>query len=175
MQTNPRNIHVSRPAAADGEDALAWVERVADLTPVGQPDGRLPDGRYPATVAVAGFDSDGAPLLRIPGLPHPVRGRSAVALDRKSCGKMAVAMAEGGDWNAPILIGIILESGTSAKAATARLEKRIAFEAEGEIVLRCGRSSLSMTRDGDIVIRGVNLLSRAAAVNKIKGGAVHLN
>lgn len=47
--------------------------------------------------------------------------------------------------------------------------------AEEELVLRCGRSSIVLSKDGTIVIRGTKILSRAAGVNRIKGGAVEIN
>ena len=47
--------------------------------------------------------------------------------------------------------------------------------AETKIELRCGRSSLSMSKDGKIVLKGEELVSRARRVNKIKGAAVKIN
>ena len=53
--------------------------------------------------------------------------------------------------------------------------RRVVLEAHDEIVLRCGESSISLRKDGKVVIRGRELVSRAAEINKIKGGAVHIN
>ena len=53
--------------------------------------------------------------------------------------------------------------------------KRVTFDAKEEIVLRCGKSSIILSRDGKIVIKGSHLLSRSRGMNKIKGGAVHIN
>jgi len=49
------------------------------------------------------------------------------------------------------------------------------FNAEKEIELCCGKSSLIMKKDGRIVIKGIQLVSRASGVNKIKGAAVRIN
>jgi len=53
--------------------------------------------------------------------------------------------------------------------------KRVTFDAKEEIVLRCGKASVILSRDGKIVIKGTHLLSRSRGMNKIKGGAVHIN
>ncbi len=53
--------------------------------------------------------------------------------------------------------------------------KRIVFEADHEIQLKCGKGSILMDRQGKIVIRGTNLISRSSGMNKIKGAAVNIN
>lgn len=53
--------------------------------------------------------------------------------------------------------------------------KRVTFDAKEEIVLRCGKASITLNRSGKIVIKGAYLLSRSSGMNKIKGGAVHIN
>ena len=53
--------------------------------------------------------------------------------------------------------------------------KSVTFDAREEIVLRCGKASIILSRDGKIVIKGTHLLSRSRGMNKIKGGAVHIN
>ena len=53
--------------------------------------------------------------------------------------------------------------------------KRVTFDAKEEIVLRCGKASITLKRSGKIVIKGTHLLSRSSGMNKIKGGAVHIN
>lgn len=53
--------------------------------------------------------------------------------------------------------------------------ERVVLDAESEIVLRCGRSSLTLTSDGRIVMKGIEIVSRAVRTNKIKGGTVNIN
>jgi hypothetical protein len=53
--------------------------------------------------------------------------------------------------------------------------KRVVLSAADEIVLRCGKSSITLTRAGKVVIRGAYLLSRASGVNRIKGASVQIN
>ena len=53
--------------------------------------------------------------------------------------------------------------------------KTITFDAKEQIVLRCGKSSITLTRSGKVIIRGAYLLNRSSGVNKIKGGSVQIN
>lgn len=51
----------------------------------------------------------------------------------------------------------------------------VTFDAKKEIVLRCGKSSITLTRAGKVLIRGAYLLNRSSGVNRIKGGSVQIN
>jgi hypothetical protein len=53
--------------------------------------------------------------------------------------------------------------------------RRVTFDASKEIVLRCGKSSITLTRAGKVLIRGTYLLNRSSGVNRIKGGSVQIN
>ncbi len=53
--------------------------------------------------------------------------------------------------------------------------RQVTFNAQEEIVLRCGRASITLTRAGKIIIKGAYLLSRSSGVNRIKGGSVQIN
>jgi hypothetical protein len=52
---------------------------------------------------------------------------------------------------------------------------RIVLRADREIVLECGESSLILQRDGRVVLRGVEVVSRASRTNKIRGACVKIN
>ena len=51
----------------------------------------------------------------------------------------------------------------------------LVIQADREIVLKCGQSSLLLRRDGKIVLKGVEIVSRARKSNKIKGAYVEVN
>ncbi len=53
--------------------------------------------------------------------------------------------------------------------------KRVIFTAEEEIMLKCGKSSIQLTKAGKVIIRGAYLLNRSSGVNRIKGGSVQIN
>jgi hypothetical protein len=53
--------------------------------------------------------------------------------------------------------------------------RRVTFDAKEEIVLRCGKASVTLTRAGKVLIKGAYLLTRSSGVNRIKGGSIQLN
>lgn len=52
---------------------------------------------------------------------------------------------------------------------------KITFEAQDEMVFKCGKSSITLTKSGKILIRGEYLLNRSSGVNRIMGGSVQVN
>lgn len=78
-----------------------------------------------------------------------------------------------GDPRQPLLIGRIQRL---PQEALAQLDgERLEFSAEREIVLRCGKASITLTRAGKVIIHGAYLSSRSTGVNRIKGGSVQIN
>ena len=53
--------------------------------------------------------------------------------------------------------------------------KRITIEAESEILLKCGKGSILIRKDGKIIIKGTDLLSRSAGRHRIRGASVSIN
>ena len=54
--------------------------------------------------------------------------------------------------------------------------RKISIDAQEELTLRCGKSSITLRRDGKIVIKGIwQLVSRAEGTNRIQGGSVAIN
>lgn len=54
-------------------------------------------------------------------------------------------------------------------------DKRIEIEGQDEVVLRCGKASITLRRNGRVVIRGTYVESRASGTNRIKGSSVLIN
>jgi hypothetical protein len=52
---------------------------------------------------------------------------------------------------------------------------KIIFEAQDEMVFKCGKSSITLTKEGKVMIRGKYLLNRSSGVNRIMGGSVQVN
>ena len=53
--------------------------------------------------------------------------------------------------------------------------KRLTFEATDQMVFKCGQSSITLTKEGKVLIRGKYLLNRSSGVNRIMGGSVQVN
>jgi len=132
---------------------------------------------------LTGYSEQGEPLVDFPGNPagQPAPAFSTVPLEAAFAGRECVLAFEDGDAGRPILVGL-----TQPPIAPERVDrrepvemvvdgKRMVFTAEDEIVLRCGRASITLTRAGKVLIRGAYLLNRSSGVNRIKGGSVQIN
>jgi len=53
--------------------------------------------------------------------------------------------------------------------------ERLVVTAKEQIVLRCGKASITLTKAGKVLIQGAYVSSRSSGVNRIKGGSVQLN
>ena len=53
--------------------------------------------------------------------------------------------------------------------------ENLVIEAKKQLDLKCGKSSIVMRRDGKLVVKAVDVVSRAKRNNKIKGGSVNIN
>ena len=53
--------------------------------------------------------------------------------------------------------------------------QRVMLTARDELVLRCGRSSITMGADGRMTLKADVIVSEAAELNRVRGGSVQLN
>jgi len=54
-------------------------------------------------------------------------------------------------------------------------DKVLRLKADEGLVIECGKSSIILTKEGKVQIKGKELLSRASGMNKIKGAGVNIN
>ncbi|QSQ12500.1 DUF6484 domain-containing protein [Myxococcus landrumensis] len=127
----------------------------------------------------------------------PVPARAAVALTPEeweravNAHQSVVLLFEKGDPGLPLVMGVV-QAPSETPLLDVMLEERAAkggpvelrvdgqprtvkLEAQDELVLRCGKSSVTLRSDGKIVIRGTQVETRASGVNRIKGGSVQIN
>jgi len=105
-----------------------------------------------------------------------VSARSVIAVTEKEAGKEVALVFEDGDPAKPIIIGVMQNSNQPDTAQQITLDNdTLILSAKKEVVIRCGKSSITLTNAGKILIRGAYLLSRSSGVNRIKGGSVQIN
>ncbi len=128
-----------------------------------------------------GFSPGGEPRVVFPGnrSETAIQARSTAALTEADVGRDVALMFEHGDPRRPLIVGPIVkpEAGleTPTHPAAGAEPKRLELAAENDIVLKCGKASLTLTKAGKILLRGTYIFSRSTGVNKIKGGSVQLN
>lgn len=147
---------------------------------------------------VVGWDEARGLLVDAPGDGlGPRIAQSIVRLDSKTIEeavherRAALLLFDRGDPTKPILIGLIepvvatplldlaiaeTEAGGEPLILEAKVNgKRVLLEAEDELELRCGEASITLRRNGRVVIRGAYVETHAEGVNRIKGGSVAIN
>jgi hypothetical protein len=134
---------------------------------------------------ITGLDAEGRASVDFDGnaagpLPARCLVRCSAAELAAAGPKPAVLLGfEGLDTSRPIILGLLHEHLAKPPAATpmvARLDgRRVELTAQQELVLRCGRASITMHADGTIVIKGGELHSRASGRNRITGSTVAIN
>ncbi len=53
--------------------------------------------------------------------------------------------------------------------------KRVVIEGADEIVLKCGEASITLRRNGKLILKGTYVETHSTGVNRIKGGSVQIN
>lgn len=152
-----------------------------------------------STGRIVEIDEAGRAWVDFPGnVQGPIEARSLVQVEAGSlkCGGEGIPVLlafENEDPSLPIVVGLVRRtlllsprSETAERPDGVELPverprdalldgRRIVLDAESEIVLRCGKASITLRKDGKVVVKGTNIVSRASATNKIKGGSVNIN
>jgi hypothetical protein len=138
----------------------------------------------PVVGRLHGFDLlDQPQITNLAACPGQVlTARTTLPLKRAMIGRDVVLVFDGGNVQAPIIMGVLeaqpLVEGARAPEPGVTIHadgERHVIEAEREIVLRCGDASITLTRAGKVIIKGNYILSRSTGYNKIKGAAIDIN
>ena len=157
---------------AEGLLELVLAEHAARLEPAALPD-RI-DGVLIGRLAA--LEAGGARVVFPGSPPEGMSARVMAALGEGDLGREVALLFEGGDPRCPVVMGLMHGGFAPATRPEARVDdQRIELNAEKEIVLRCGKSSITLTRAGKILIRGEYVLTRSSGVNRIQGGSVQIN
>lgn len=137
---------------------------------------------------LAGQTEDAHPLVIYPGMPsaEPLAAITTQDLGETENGHEVALSFVGGDPALPIILGLIQKPGeaqSDAPKSHATDQKvdveidgdRLTLSADREIVLQCGKSSITLTRAGKVILKGAYLSTNASGVNRIKGGSVQIN
>ena len=143
-------------------------------------------------------NSPGQPRVSYPGmhLEQPVSALATVPINKDHIGRQVALLFTNDNLRQPVVIGLIQtfldenhhsDSRETTSANVMLLEdrknvhetkidgKRLVFEAENEVEIKCGKASIVLTKAGKVLIRGKYLSARSSGVNRIKGGSVLIN
>lgn len=121
------------------------------------------------------MDAAGTPGVEFRGQDRPVAARSTVPLRHEDVGRDIVLFLDEGDPRRPVILGLLEAPGAANVVDVRSAAGRVVLSADREIVLQCGKASLTLTRAGKVLIRGAYISSRSSGVQRIKGGSVLIN
>ena len=133
---------------------------------------------------LVGLTDRGEPLVICPDAERPeaVGALTTVPLSLSHIGQRVILAFVGGDRSQPVILGCVqpptssgAEDSTPEPVALLMDDGRLTLTGEREIVLRCGKASITLTRAGKVLVKGAYLSSRSSGVHRIKGASVHVN
>ncbi|QRK07163.1 hypothetical protein JQX13_45145 [Archangium violaceum] len=146
---------------------------------------------------VTGVDATGQLLVDFEGNPaSPLAAQTVVTLmpaiiqEAVSTHQRVVLIFANGDPGLPVIMGFIQPAVSTplVNAVLAESEqkahepmdvsvdgKSVTIEGKDEIVLKCGQASITLRRNGKIILKGTYVESHATGTNRIKGGSVQVN
>jgi hypothetical protein len=148
-------------------------------------DGIAPIARTGRIIAVT---DEGSVTVTIGGSQRPLRARLAIpaSIDRIrraiELRQQVLLLMEDGATDRVVIIGFIEETASptpttvSPTVVEADVDgKRVRLVAQDEIVLECGNASITLRRNGRVVIKGTYVETHSDGTNRIKGGQVRIN
>jgi hypothetical protein len=138
--------------------------------------------------------------VEVAGESPPARARVAAGIalaDLRQAallGHEAVLLFERGDRRRPLLMALLQPStpqsrsrgdmasapagvaGRALRAVTTDVDgRRIKVKGKDEIVFECGKASVTLRRNGRVIIRGTHVETHSEGTNRIKGAQVRVN
>jgi hypothetical protein len=117
-----------------------------------------------------------------PPAPSPVQtspARSTVVLAAEHVGR-EVLVCRANRAGQAVIIGVLQDLAAPGVTDDPSIDlliqrRRVVLSARSEVVLRCGEGSITLSKDGKVTIRGVDVVSSAVRTQRIRGGAVRIN
>ena len=131
---------------------------------------------------LVGFDGDQQPLVIHKARAHNATAAASILdLHGAHIGRHVVLQFEAGNIERPIVMGVLRnKEGWPLEGKPAQVEvdvdgQRMVVSAKEQLVLKCGKASVTLTKAGKVIIQGTYVSNRSSGVMRIKGGSVQLN
>ena len=187
---NPNDLHAGFQVDAvdlQPDEGAALLSPLLRGTTHVRPADRAPSAAAMPNVVIGellALADDGAtPLVRYPGnrAPAPLRRAAASTCTGRTSANRCCWCSSTATRSAPVVIGVLRgATGWPDADKPAQVDvdvdgQRMIVSAKEQLVLRCGKASITLTKAGKVLIEGSYVLSRSTGVNRIKGGSVQLN
>jgi hypothetical protein len=173
-QAEAQPVHASASAPTDMARLLKARPTKRQVTAT------LPAVTIGELLAIA--DDGKSPLVIYSGQPGTaaLRARTVLDLHGAHIGQSVVLQFEGGDPTLPIVMGVLRQTDNQPLEASGNVQVdadgvRMVVSAKEQMVLQCGKASITLTKAGKVLIQGSYVSSRSTGVNRVKGGSVQLN
>jgi hypothetical protein len=136
------------------------------------------------TGTLIGFKDAGLiPLVLFPGQAGSAAVCAATVVDLQGnhIGRQVALMFENGNPRRPVIMGLLRAAQAwplTEQPATVGLEadgEHLVVSAREQLVLRCGKASITLTKAGKVLIQGAYVSNRSSGVMRVKGGSVQIN
>jgi uncharacterized protein DUF6484 len=132
---------------------------------------------------IIGFAEDGlVPLVIYHDQPGTaaLSARTTLDLYARHVGSSVVLVFEDGDPDRPIIMGCLRANAKALPDVAGQIEvetdgQRLIVTAKDQMVLRCGKASITLTKEGKVILQGAYVSSQSSGVLRIKGGSVQIN
>jgi hypothetical protein len=135
---------------------------------------------------IAELRPDNTLMVLYPGISSAIPARLATTATRDRIEtaillqQSVVLLLERGDPLRPIIVGFLAatvdEPVQPARGVELSVDgRRVRVTGQDEIVLECGQASITLRRNGRVVIRGTHVETSSEGTNRIKGGQVRIN
>jgi hypothetical protein len=194
MQKMPQPLPVSVPAGEALTKSQGFTDPLQQL--LEQPrDPALvtPDAAAIVIGRLRSLSSEGRPVVDWPSGPEAaITASSLVAISQSDVGRR-VALSFPGGATQPLVLGFLWDAPSSLAHSLkptqesqdhedsqedASLEidgEQVDLHAEKSLTLRCGKASITLTADGQILLKGAYISSHSTGTQRIKGAAVRIN
>ena len=181
MQNEYHAMSAATPEVASAEQAASHTDVLTALL-------NRPPTRDPALQAgdiaigtLCALGDDGQPLVAWPAGPSgpmtPVPAASLAPVIAADVGR-SVALGFAASTGQPLILGFVWQPAAPPSHIEVKAEvdgRHLEITAEESITLRCGQASLTLTADGQVLLRGTYVSSHSSGTQRIKGAAVRIN
>jgi uncharacterized protein (DUF2345 family) len=168
MPLKTHAAETSTAQALDSEDALQLLLR--------KPRNDLPATPVAGSIVIGtltGISPSGHAHVLLPNTTEISAASSLVAVGATDIGR-AVAVSFPGGTTLPLMLGFIWSPQVDSMTVEVDGEHKELVASES-LTLRCGKASITLTADGQILLRGAYISSHSSGTQRIKGASVRIN
>lgn len=173
---NPVSLATDRTFRPDepGSAALTPATVLSELLTRPSAPAQAPRASDIVIGQLCALNADGQPAVAWPGGPDSSTPAASLAPVCAADIGRTVALGFPAGAGQPLILGFVWRA--AAPPLQAEVDGRqVEIEAAETLTLRCGQASITLTADGQVLLRGTYVSSHSTGTQRIKGAAVRIN